>query len=77
MKVSGVEKRVCGTEVLREWAKGAPLNTDDVPIIEFSAAASHQSGLPPSVHRVLEAVAQLRAAEQRRAVRPTQAAEAG
>ena len=73
--LAGIE-RVCGAEVLHEWAKGAPLNTDDFPIIEFSAAASHQSGLPPSVRGVLEAVARLRATEQRRAARPTQAVEA-
>jgi spermidine synthase len=32
---------VCGTEALRRWTVGAPRNTDDHPIIEFSAASSH------------------------------------
>jgi hypothetical protein len=67
--------RVCGAEVLREWSKGAPLNTDDFPVIEFSAAASHQSSLP-HVSRVMDAVAQLRAADQRSWAKPAEAAQA-
>ena len=34
-------RRLCTTEELRNWAKRAPRNTDDFPIIEFSSASSH------------------------------------
>jgi spermidine synthase len=57
--------QVCGGAVLREWARGAPLNTDDHPVIEFSAAASHHNSLSRKVRAVMDAVTQLRAAEQR------------
>ncbi len=57
--------RVCGGEVLREWARAAPLNTDDFPIIEFSAAATHHDPLSRKVREVMDAVGQLRAAQLR------------
>jgi hypothetical protein len=68
-------ERVCGADVLLEWSRGAPLNTDDFPVIEFSAAASHQNRLP-HVHGVMEAVAQLRAAEQRSGTKRVEATQA-
>jgi spermidine synthase len=41
--------RVCKGKVLSEWAKAAPLNTDDRPIIEFSAASNRSSGIQDRV----------------------------
>jgi spermidine synthase len=66
--------RVCGTDVLREWSRSAPLNTDDFPVIEFTAAASHQSNLP-HLREVMKAVAELRALEQRGGKRRAQSAQ--
>jgi spermidine synthase len=68
--------RVCGAKVLREWAKTAPLNTDDRPIIEFSAAASHSASPSRRVREVMDAVAQLRAAEQRTWTESAEASQA-
>jgi len=62
----GEMSRVCGAELLREWAAGAPLNTDDFPIIEFSAAASHLGATGAKTKELTEAVAQLGAEEQKR-----------
>jgi spermidine synthase len=59
-------ERICGPQVLRAWAEGATLNTDDVPFIEFAAAASSVSSLPRTARPLLGAVAELREAEQRR-----------
>jgi spermidine synthase len=61
-RLEGME-RVCGREALREWSKGAPLNTDDFPFIEFSAAASHHDSSSGRLRAMMRAVAQLRAAE--------------
>jgi hypothetical protein len=58
--------RVCGAEVLREWAAGATLNTDDRPFIEFSAAASHLGSIGKKTQAVSEAVDKLRAEQQQR-----------
>jgi spermidine synthase len=58
--------RVCGAEVLREWSSAAPANTDDRPVIEFSAAASHYGSASQRVQDGLAAVAWLRAEQQRR-----------
>jgi len=64
-------RRVCGAEVLREWSREAPRNTDDRPVIEFSAAASHYGSTTRRVREGLAAVAWLRAEEERRiAARP-------
>jgi hypothetical protein len=61
----GRMSRVCGAALLQEWAAGAPLNTDDFPFIEFSAAASHLGPTAARTRALEEAVAAL-AAEQRR-----------
>ena len=58
--------RVCGAELLREWSSGAPLNTDDFPIIEFSAAASHLGATGAKIRELSEAIARLGAEEQKR-----------
>ena len=62
----GAMSRICGAELLREWARGAPLNTDDFPIIEFSAAASHLGTTAAKTQELAAAVDQLRAEDQRR-----------
>jgi len=62
----GEMSRICGAELLREWAAGAPLNTDDFPIIEFSAAASHLGATAARTRELNEAVARLGAEEERR-----------
>jgi spermidine synthase len=56
--------RVCGPELLREWSRGAPLNTDDVPVIEFSAAESHLGATAAKRRKLLNAIDAL-ADEQR------------
>jgi spermidine synthase len=58
--------RVCGAELLREWAAGAPLNTDDFPIVEFSAAASHLGATAAKTRELTEAVARLAEQQERR-----------
>ena len=58
--------RVCGGELLREWASAAPRNTDDRPVIEFSAAASHHGSAARRVEEGMAAVAWLRAEQERR-----------
>jgi spermidine synthase len=60
---------VCGAETLRDWARSAPRNTDDHPIIEFRASARRLQGSEgasgePEVEQVLR---RLRVAERRRA----------
>jgi hypothetical protein len=42
-------ERVCGAEALRVWSRDVVRNTDDFPIIEFSAALTH--GNADSGHR--------------------------
>jgi spermidine synthase len=58
--------RVCGAELLRDWSSEAKPNTDDRPVIEFSAAASHHRSASHRVREGMEAVAWLRAEEERR-----------
>jgi spermidine synthase len=58
--------RVCGAELLREWSAGAPLNTDDFPFIEFSAAGSHLGATAARTRELVDAVARLGAEDQRR-----------
>ena len=62
----GAMRRVCGAELLREWSSGAPLNTDDFPFIEFSAAASHLGATGAKTRELAEAIARLGAEEQKR-----------
>jgi spermidine synthase len=62
----GKSSLVCRSEVMREWAADAPLNTDDFPFIEFSAAASHLGAATPRLQEVRAAVDQLRAADRER-----------
>jgi spermidine synthase len=62
----GPMSRVCGAELLREWAAGAPLNTDDFPFVEFSAAASHLGATAAKTRELTEAVEWLGAEERRR-----------
>lgn len=66
LSLEGTE-RICGADALRAWSQGAPLNTDDFPFIEFSAAANHHSRASRRRDAILQAVAQLRAAEASRA----------
>jgi spermidine synthase len=63
-------RRVCGGEVLRQWSKSAPLNTDDFPFIEFAAAASRYDRLSVRVREVMEEVGRLGAEEQRGLLAP-------
>jgi spermidine synthase len=58
--------RVCGGAVLREWSSAVPPNTDDRPVIEFSAAATHHGSAARRVEEGLAALDELRAEEQRR-----------
>jgi spermidine synthase len=58
--------RVCGGAVLREWSSAAPPNTDDRPVIEFSAAATHHGRASRRIEEGLAALAELRAEEERR-----------
>ncbi len=60
---SGLVK-ICGRKVLREWSQGAPLNTDDSPIIEFSAAANRYGSVQRRLQGVMAAVERLRADER-------------
>ena len=62
----GEMSRICGAQLLREWAAGAPLNTDDFPIIEFSAAGSHLGATAARTRELNEAVAWLGAEQERR-----------
>ena len=64
--LSDVVSRVCGTALLREWSSGARRNTDDRPVIEFSAAASHFGSASRRVQEGMEAVAWLRSEQERR-----------
>jgi spermidine synthase len=59
-------RRICGADLLREWAAEAPLNTDDFPFIEFSAAASHLGSTRAKTREVAAAVDWLRAEERKR-----------
>lgn len=62
----GEMSRVCGAELLREWSAGAPLNTDDFPIVEFSAAANHLGATAAKTRELTEAVALLAEEQERR-----------
>jgi spermidine synthase len=62
----GKMSRLCGAALLREWAADAPLNTDDFPFIEFSAAASHLGAIGAKQRELAAALDQLRAEERRR-----------
>ena len=53
---------VCGASPLRQWAQSAPRNTDDFPIIEFSAASTHSDPRiyepePERIMKLLEGLA--------------------
>lgn len=52
---------VCGAETLRRWTAGAPRNTDDHPIIEFSTASSHLTRQGADVRALTEQLDRLRA----------------
>jgi len=54
--------RVCGSEALRAWSRSAPRNTDDFPVIEFSAAASHHGSAAGRVREVMDSIEALRSA---------------
>ena len=58
--------RVCGGAVLAAWSRSALRNTDDFPLIEFSAASSHLVRTPAALEDVLAAVRQLRFEEATR-----------
>lgn len=58
-RLSGMQ-RVCEGPALRRFAAGAPRNTDDRPVIEFSAARSHLSRTGGDVLESLAAVEALR-----------------
>jgi spermidine synthase len=58
-------KRVAATAALREWSRTATPNTDDRPVIEFSAAANHFRSAARRQTEGLEAIAALRAAQAR------------
>lgn len=50
---------VCGDAELREWSRGAPLNTDDRPYIEFSTARSYYRSRDAQNREMLELLASL------------------
>jgi spermidine synthase len=58
-RLAGIE-RVCDGPALRRFAGDAPRNTDDRPVIEFSAARSHLSRTGADVLRSLAALEALR-----------------
>jgi spermidine synthase len=62
----GKMSRVCREDLLREWSAEAPLNTDDFPFIEFSAAASHLGPMAEKARQVAAAIDWLRAEERKR-----------
>jgi spermidine synthase len=62
----GEMRRVCGADVLRAWSTATPQNTDDFPLIEFSAAASHLERGSDEVQQLLAEIDGLRATEQKR-----------
>ncbi len=62
----GEISRVCGADVLRAWSTATPQNTDDFPLIEFSAAASHLERGSDEVRQLLAEIDGLRATEQKR-----------
>ena len=47
-------RRLTGTAGLRTWSAGAALNTDDHPVIEFSAASSHLTRGHDETRRVMK-----------------------
>jgi spermidine synthase len=54
-------ERVCGVEALRGWSRESVRNTDDFPIIEFSAGLTHGDALPGHQQRMSSALDELRA----------------
>jgi spermidine synthase len=59
--------RLCGADVLRAWSASARRNTDDFPLIEFSAASSHLVGTAAGARlAVIAATERLRREERRR-----------
>jgi hypothetical protein len=60
----GDSLRVCGARELREWTVAAPRNTDDVPWIEFSAAAGHRQLTPRDTQALLAALGRLHASDR-------------
>ena len=58
-------RRICGAEALRVFSAGAPLNTDDFPFIEFSAATSHHRRAEVRASEAAAAIDWLRAEERR------------
>lgn len=52
---------VCDAAILRRWSASAPRNTDDRPIIEFSAARSHRHRPPKERQRFKSVLKKMRA----------------
>jgi hypothetical protein len=50
---------VVESQGLQEWASSAQRNTDEFPLIEFSAAASHYQKGENSIASILRAIDQL------------------
>jgi spermidine synthase len=59
-------RRIAAAAALRDWSRTATPNTDDRPVIEFSAAANHFRSAARRQTEGLEAIAALRAAQERR-----------
>jgi hypothetical protein len=54
-------ERVCVAEALRSWTRDTVRNTDDLPIIEFSAGLTHGDASPGHRQRMKSALDELRA----------------
>jgi spermidine synthase len=54
-------ERICGVEALRVWSRDTVRNTDDFPIIEFSAGLTHGDASPGHQQRMKSALDELRA----------------
>jgi spermidine synthase len=61
--------RICGADVLREWSRNARRNTDDFPVIEFSAAAGRYEPTASKLRPVMQALVRLRSEEDDRFTR--------
>lgn len=60
---------VCGTKTLRKWSAGSPLNSDDLPLVEYIAARKHVGevlGRAATIDRLVEILIR----EQQRAEGP-------
>lgn len=51
---------ICGPDQLAEWVRGAPLNTDDHPLIEFGAPKSHIQHQKRNVQPIQDFLASMR-----------------